>query len=388
MGRAREAVRQSGVKRLEPYELDRFHLDTFDWTLCSGVIVGTGCESEILEVANDIRSNYGVVKIGAVLKKENYLARATALRVEQGIYPILEGDLTQLVNFVIECDRIDGKKQPELKNRGVVGLVHFKGGVGTTSLTTALAACWARHGLQVALLDFDDVTPVITSWSQAEIQQRRAVAEFLRLGEVPEGRLNEILYPVEGYEGRLFVVPQPEYYGDSFHFKSNAIPEAPGVRTYIESLLLSLRNEFDVVVIDLAHSWGIATFVALAMCQKVLLICDDDPLAMRQTIVACERLIRETNNEHLLGLRNWNMVLNAHTGLLVSLREFERKFTKLDIFSPSSAYSIVSYSRRARFWGDRGSTLFDLADHKTKGQIIELAFAQAPFIKQKKWHLF
>jgi cellulose biosynthesis protein BcsQ len=383
IGRAREAIRQAGLKRFQPYEVDRFHLDRFDWSLSSGAIIGPGCEHEIVQVIADVREKFPVGKIGVVLKKEQYRAQATDLRIEYGVYPIPEGDLAQIVSFVIECDRVQGDDGQEFKNRGIVGLVHFKGGVGCSSISAALAACWARHDLQVALLDFDDVTPNITHWSQAEEVHRMAVSNFIRMGQVPPGRLNEVLYPVEGYRGRMFVVPQPEHYGDSFHFKSNAIPDAPGIRTYIESLFQELKREFDVVVVDLGRSWGISTFVSLSMCQKVILVCDDDPSALRQTVRGCERLVRETNNDALLGIKNWNIVMNSYTGQVVTPREFQQQFELLDIFSPSTSYPVVPYSRSGRFWGNPGITLYELSDEATQEKLIQLALLGAAFVRQK-----
>lgn len=383
IGRAREAIRQAGLKRFQPYEVDRFHLDRFDWSLSSGVIIGPGCEHEIIQVIADVREKYPVGKIGVVLKKEQYRAKASYLRIEHGVYPIPEGDLAQIVSFVIECDRVQGDDGQEFKNRGIVGLTHFKGGVGCSTLSAALGACWARHDLQVALLDFDDVSPNITQWSQAEQSHRMAVSNFIRLGEVPAGRVNEILYPVEGYRGRMFVVPQPQHYGDSFHFKSNAIPDAPGIRTYIESLFQELRREFDVVVVDLGRSWGISTFVSLSMCQKVILVSDDDPAALKQTVQACERLVRETNNDALLGIKNWNVVMNAYTGQMVTPREFQQNFESLDIFSPSTSYPIVPYSRTGRFWGNPGRTLYELSNEATQEKLIQLALLSAAFVRKK-----
>lgn len=383
IGRAREAIRQAGLKRFHPYEVDRFHLDRFDWSLSSGAIIGPGCEHEIVQVIADVREKFPVGKIGVVLKKEQYRAQATDLRIEYGVYPIPEGDLAQIVSFVIECDRVQGDDGQEFKNRGIVGLVHFKGGVGCSSISAALAACWARHDLQVALLDFDDVTPNITHWSQAEEVHRMAVSNFIRMGQVPPGRLNEVLYPVEGYRGRMFVVPQPEHYGDSFHFKSNAIPDAPGIRTYIESLFQELKREFDVVVVDLGRSWGISTFVSLSMCQKVILVCDDDPSALRQTVRGCERLVRETNNDALLGIKNWNIVMNSYTGQVVTPREFQQQFELLDIFSSSTSYPVVPYSRFGRFWGNPGITLYELSDEATQEKLIQLALLGAAFVRQK-----
>jgi cellulose biosynthesis protein BcsQ len=181
----------------------------------------------------------------------------------------------------------------------------------------------------------------------------------------------------------MFVVPQPEHYGDSFHFKSNAIPDAPGIRTYIESLFQELKREFDVVVVDLGRSWGISTFVSLSMCQKVILVCDDDPSALRQTVRGCERLVRETNNDALLGIKNWNIVMNSYTGQVVTPREFQQQFELLDIFSPSTSYPVVPYSRSGRFWGNPGITLYELSDEATQEKLIQLALLGAAFVRQK-----
>jgi cellulose biosynthesis protein BcsQ len=384
LGRVREAVRQTGVRKFQSHEVDRFHLDRFDWKLSTGVIIGTGCSGELVQTVNDIRAKFPQGPIIVVLKKEHYQAQAAELKIQHGISAIVEGDLAQIVNFVVECNRTQEENHQRIKNRGIVGLVHFKGGVGCSSLAIALGACWARHGMQVALVDFDDVTPHVTSWSQAEAPHRSAVSEFIRLGEVPVGRLNEALYPIEGYQNQFCVVPQPEQYGDGFHFKSNAIAGAPNIRLYIESLFQELQREFDVVVVDIGRSWGIATFVCLALCQRVLLVSDDNSRAMFQTFQSCDRIIRESNNDTLLGIKNWNVVINSFTGLSVLPKEFKNNMDRLDIFSPSTNLYVIPYSKTGRFWGSPGQTLYELSDERTKSKIEDVAFSCASFTRQAK----
>lgn len=388
LGRVREALRQAEIRRFQPIEVDRFHLDRFDWTLAQGVVLGPGCQNDLSQVVGEVRLRMPVGRIGVVLKKDEYRARAMQLRIELGVITMAEGDLAQLVSFVIECDRHEGGASSGGKNRGVIGLCHFKGGVGCTSLTAALAACWARHDLTVAMIDLDDVAPHLTVWSQADQAHRLAVSEFIRLGEIPENRLNETLYPVEGYRGRLVIVPQPETYGDGFHFKSNSIPDAPGIRTFVESLLIELKKEFDIVIIDLGRSWGIATFITLSMCQKILLIMDDDPIGMAQTLKCSERIMQETNNDALLGVKNWNIVLNSYTGLLVTPKELQNRLEQIDLFPPSRGFFVIPYSRKGRVWGSPGKTLYEMSDINTREKIAELAMSCVSFVRNRNSGIF
>jgi hypothetical protein len=174
---------------------------------------------------------------------------------------------------------------------------------------------------------------------------------------------------------------QPESYGDSFHFKANAISDAPSVGNFVQSLIEELRAEFDVVALDLGRSWGLGSLAALPLCNKILLVMDDDPIGKSQTLKTCERLVHQAKTESQLGIKNWNVVLNAHTGSLLSPKELQQSLEKIDIFPPNRGFFVVSYTGSGRYWGAPGTTLFEIGGRKTKNELTVMASQLAPFIR-------
>jgi len=104
------------------------------------------------------------VPLGVVLANEVYATEAVELRriVSARIMPI--ADIAQMAQFILDFDSQMGP-DAVLRNRGVITLLQFKGGVGTTTLAAALGACWARHDLKTVLVDLDDVSAHLSSWA-------------------------------------------------------------------------------------------------------------------------------------------------------------------------------------------------------------------------------
>ena len=171
LGRAREAIRQVEVRRVEPVEVDLLEIDQFDWTISIGCLLGPGCQETLDETVQRVRQVYPDGRIAATLDRERYIAQAVNFRKRLGITIIQEGDLAQLASFIMDCESHGEQKGSGFKNRGVIGVTHFKGGVGATTVTAAFASCWARHGLNVCAIDFDDVNPQLSavgsSWCNA-----------------------------------------------------------------------------------------------------------------------------------------------------------------------------------------------------------------------------
>ncbi len=379
LGRVQEAIRQAEVRKLEPVEVDLPRLESFDASQAVGCIIGPGYFSEIDQVVEQVRVNLSSCPLGLAIESEVYATDAVALRKRLNLHVMALGDLAQLVGFVIECDRQVSAQGSVHKNRGVVAISQMKGGVGCTTLTTALAACWAKHGLTVAAIDLDDVNPQLTEWGRVGLAQRTITSEFLRQGEVPSHRINEMLHPVEGFEGRFVVVGQPERYNESFHYKADVLEGAPSSSEFITSLISCLQGEFDVVIIDTSRSWGIATFAALPLCQHVLCVTDDDGMSVRRTLDGLLRLKREANDSEEFDMSRWSLLLNAYTGRLISPRDVASEIRDMDLFPPESNLYTVPFSERGRQWGAPGQTLYEMADEKTRFVVRKIAYSLIPF---------
>ncbi|RMD85103.1 MAG: hypothetical protein D6808_05890 [Candidatus Dadabacteria bacterium] len=339
--------------------------------------IGPGSYSRFGELIEEIRRITPDVPIALVLENEIYTSRGISLRKRFGVDVMPLGDIAQIAGFLLDC--AERKKEAEgTLHSFVVGVAHLKGGVGATTLATSLAACWARNDFTAALVDFDDLSPEATLWSHAKPHHRDVTAEFLRRGEVSQERINELLVPVEGYDGKLVVVAQPLLYKEGFHFKADVLDNAPSASSFVTTLLDVLRKEIGIVVIDLARSWGVATFAALPLCDAVMLVTDDDGMSIRITLDTLERLRGESGDSGEFDFSKWNMVLNSYTGKLITPQVLAEEVDKLDIMPPEASLFTVPFSESGRQWGAPGKSFYDLAEPSVKEVIFKICSTLVP----------
>ncbi len=378
IGRVSEAIRQTELN-ISVVELDRARIETFEWENACGCLVGPGAFEDLDEIIERVRIVFPLGHIAAVLESQTYASQAVHLHKRLNLQIVALEDLVQIASFLIDCDARKNGFGNEPKGKGVVGFCQMKGGVGCTTLAAGFAACWARHGMSVAAIDFDDVNPQLTAWARVGLVQRTVTSEFLRTGEVPASRINEMVHPVENFEGRLVVVGQPEAYNESFHFKANVLEGAPSASEFVTSLVHVLSNEFDVVVIDMGRSWGVASFATLPLCQSLMLITDDDGMSVRRTLDSFQRLRKESDDQEEFNLDRWSLVLNGFTGKLISPKEIAQEIQEMDLFSAQSNLFTVPFSDAGRQWGAPGQSFFDAADDHTKHVIKKIACNLVPF---------
>lgn len=379
LGRVQEGARQADLRRIEVYEGDFEKSDEHDWSLVIGCVIGPGWYPQIEETVSQLRSLYPSGPIAVILPPETYSAEAVTLRRRLNVQIIALSDLAQIANFLIDCDTRAGGGGGSVRNRGIIGVCQIKGGVGTTTLCAALAACWAKHGLSTAAVDFDDVSPQLTAWGRVGVAQRGVTSELLHNGEVPASRINELVNPVEGFEGRLVVVGQPDAYNESFHFKANVLEGAPSAGDFVRSLVENFKNEFDVIIFDLARSWGVGTFSALPLCTHVLLVTDDDGMSVRRTLDGLARLKRESDDDQEFNLSKWSLILNSYTGRLISPKDVVAEIQEMELFPPESNLWTVPFSESGRQWGAPGQSMYELCDQRTRDELRKIAHSLVPF---------
>lgn len=141
----------------------------------------------------------------------------------------------------------------------VVSVVAGRGASGKTTLVAYLAACAARSGMRVAVVDCD-----------------------LMLGNLPE------LFGVEGFVGLEELCGQPgnERLEESL-VEQTAIKIGPGLTLWgpcghpemvelvskpLEELLGTLRSVADVVLVDTPGFWGDAVAMVVSQCDRCLVV--------------------------------------------------------------------------------------------------------------------
>jgi cellulose biosynthesis protein BcsQ len=382
VSRVQESLRQIGLRRAELIEGGLDILDSADDNASAGAgFLGPGCFADAERSTKLFNATFPGVPCALVLENELYSTQAVELRRILSVRIMAIADIAQMAGFILDSDQ-QTNVQSGVKNRGIVSVTQLKGGVGSSTVAAGLAACWARNDLSVALLDFDDVNPQITDWARAGVSQRRTVSDLIRIGEVPSFRVNELLHPVEGYDGKLVVVPQPENYQESFHFKADVIEGAPSIAVFIESLLDVLRDEFDVIVADLGRSWGISSFAMLPHSQHVLLVTDDDGMSVRRTLDNLKRLARESDDDDEFDLSRWSFVLNSYTGRMLSPKELSDEIQELDLFPESAVLYTIPFSDRGRQWGAPGQSFYEMVEPVVKAGFDRVAFNLIPFRQQ------
>lgn len=379
LGRVEEALRQVGLRRVELVDGDLSLISSPPEGEAPGcVFLGPGVYDNAEQIIQMCRASFPSAILALVLDNDVYAEQALELRRILPVRIIALADIAAMAGFILDCDS-QLAAAPGAKNRGVISIAQLKGGVGASTVAAGLAACWARHDLSVALVDFDDLNPQLTDWGRVGTKQRKVVAELLRQGDVPRGRINELVHLVEGFDGKLVVVPQPLLYQESFHFKADVIEGAPSAAIFVESLLTVLREEFDVIVIDTGRSWGIATFAALPLSQQVLLITDDDGMSVRRTLDNLERLFGESGDAQEFDLTKWSIVLNGYTSRLLSPRELGNEIQEMEIFPESAVLYTVPFSDKGRQWGGPGQSFYELAEPSVKDSVKKIAYTLVPF---------
>jgi cellulose biosynthesis protein BcsQ len=377
--RIEEALRQAGVRRVELLESEPDALASLvaeePPQLC---FLGPGCYGQLEECLNQYLMVYPKVPVAVVLNNDVYAAEGVELRRTLRIRVMPIADIGQMAQFVLDCDTPSSSSGSQ-KNRGVITVLQFKGGVGGTTVASALAGCWARNGVRTALLDLDDVNAQITDWARVGASQRRLVSESVRSGVVPKYKVGELGYAVEGYNGCLMVYGQPEHYGEGFHFKADVLDGVPSIAGYVQSLIEALQESVDVVVIDSGSSWGISTFAALPLSQRVLAVVDDDRSSLRRTIDNFSRIYRESDDPSEFDLNKWNFLLNAFTDRVLHSEEVMQEIEALDLFPERVELFTLPYSEKAREWSLSPVSFYDLAEPQIRSTLAEIAFGLVPF---------
>lgn len=376
LGRINLAIEEAGIKDVEVVELNLNDAATMRASPPDACFVGPGAYSRLGELIEELRILFKFTPIALVLENEIYSNRGVALRKRYNVDVMPLGDVAHMAGFLIDSQ----KKESGSAGSGiVVGVAQLKGGVGATSVVAALGSCWAKNNLNTVLIDLDDVNPQITAWARVSSQRRDVVSELLRRGQVTSERINELLSPVEGFDGKLLAIGQPILYNESFHFKADVIDGAPSVSGYMQSLLATLKIDFDLIVLDLGRSWGVSTFSALPYCQVVLLVTDDDGMSVHQTLNNLQRLKSESGGSNEFDFTRWNILLNAYTGRLISPEVLAHEISQMNLMPPEANLYTIPFTEKGRQWGAPGQSLFDLAEDSCRQSIVKIASNLCPF---------
>lgn len=271
---------------------------------------------------------------------------------------------------------LPAKAKPTLTDpsRGVIGVAHFKGGVGASSSALSLASCWARNGIEVVVVDLDDISPQITVWGDVSPAERDAVGRCVRRGQCREEDLETCLHYVYGFDRKLLVMGQPQSYAERFHFKADVLEGAPDISEFISQLLPCLSARFEIVLIDLSRSWGLSAFSALAYCSHVLLVAQAESHGVQGTLDLLGGLKNESEDISEKGAP-WSLLLTTLHDTPANLSNLESVVEQHEARPFFKNFFLLPFATRANIWGRKGATLFDLADERYRVEIRSVAGA-------------
>lgn len=384
--RLREALFRAEIKRSEIRDGDFGLFSLQNEHLAPDVIfVGPGCYANLEESVRRLRALFPQQPLAVVLPNDVYAKQAVELRkLLRNVRFMPVADVAQMVQFLLDQQATSVSNGMEVQGGPIIGVVQLKGGVGTTSVAVGLSSCWATNGMKVSCCDFDDVSLHASTWGGLTMSARRATADMMRAGRVPDYRLAELLGPVADYGDMLSVVGPPEPYSEAFHLKADVLEDAPSGAEFAVSLVEELSRQSDIVVVDAGRTWGTAAFSLLPVYTNVLCVVDEDESSVERTLLGLQRFFRESDDPKEFDFSRWMLVVNRYVGDRVSLDRIGARVEQIGCFPDSMPIVGIPYSFEGRAWSLGPRTLYEEAEDSTRRAFSELAFNLAPFRQAEK----
>lgn len=162
--------------------------------------------------------------------------------------------------------KIGPYKQRPINGKGIVICVgNFKGGVGKTTLTVAVAQAFTTHGHKVCLIDLDPQASTTTLMGYVPDAE---VTEEMTVMPVVYGEQADLSYaPIPSYWDGIDLIPSsPALFGADY-FLPNKQSQEPDFQFWkvLDTAMVPLREKYDIIVIDTPPTLSylaIASFMA------------------------------------------------------------------------------------------------------------------------------
>lgn len=177
----------------------------------------------------------------------------------------------------------------ELVNEGVstiVAVVGSKGGVGTTSIALHLARHSQSQVRRVCLVDLDLSKGDVSLY--ANIEPRRDISDLVQLGEGLSIQAIEDVVFIDKDGGHFLAAPKHPERGEEIVGES------------IRSLLITLRQTYELIILDCGSAPSDILGSALEVADEVLVVVTQDLASMKgamRLVDMCERLSIRNSGE-------------------------------------------------------------------------------------------
>jgi chromosome partitioning protein len=166
----------------------------------------------------------------------------------------------------------------------IITIANQKGGVGKTTTAINLAACLAREGLRVLLIDFDAQTNATSGLGKRDETAERNIYRVIT-GELD---VNEAVV-ASGAPNLWLIGSTPDLAGAEIEFAGK-----PGRYTLLRDRLAALREHYDLTLIDCPPALSLLTVNALCAAHRVLIPVQCEYYALE----GLSQLIRTLNLVH------------------------------------------------------------------------------------------
>jgi pilus assembly protein CpaE len=219
-----------------------------------------GCTTYTEEIKERIleakRHNYGAVYVCASQYTDSHKHEALVAGARDFFsYPLSKLILQRALEDYLTTRSVDPSKRNRPK---VIAVIGARGGSGTTSVAVNLAACFAKDGKQVGLLDFSrpygDIATFLNTPSQRD---RRHAAKDL--GLMNASYIKSAMYH---HSSGILALVAPEVTMGT----GSVVPET------VSAMLMAAGDAFETIVIDMGSRVDAALYRVMEMADDSLLV--------------------------------------------------------------------------------------------------------------------